>query len=445
MRILLITDEVWDENKYTNSVLTNWFSDFPAEIANIYLAFGIPNNKSCKKYFQVTDIMMFRSIFTKKKAGIPFVLDTDEEKVKKNSVIIPPEKENSRIYSFIKSIATESIRLIKDYLWLLGKYNEESLTIFIQEFKPDIIFSLRYASRKVLKFERLIAKITEIPLVVFTGDDEYTLKQLRVSPIFWYRRILLRKDLRKIIPIYRKYYMLSASQASFYRKILNIETSVLMKCGTFSDAFTEKPVNKPIKLVYAGRLYCNRWKTLMQIKKSLEIINKGKIRMILEIYTKDKVTKYQKKMLEDGCNSFLKPPVSAEELKNIYKKADIALHVEAFDLKNRLLTKYSFSTKIIDCLVSSCAILAICPKDHPGYQYLKENDAAICVGHPNEIYRVLKDILLNKNKLLIYQKKAWALGVKNHQKANVMEFLYQDFVHIMNQERQVSVHENSSD
>lgn len=472
MKILLITDEVWDEKLYTNSVLTNWFTGFPAEFANIYLAGGIPDNNCCKKYFQVTDKMMFVSIIAKKKAGISFTLDEEgdnkQSNINKNSNIemliskVPnnkksinnrifqgkssvPEKESYGLYSFLKSISMESLRLLKDFIWLKGKYNVAGLTAFIQEFQPDILFCLRYASRKVLRFERLIAGITDTPLLIFTGDDEYTLKQLRLSPIYWYRRIMLRKDLRKNMEIYSKYYMLSAAQADFYKNNFTLETSVLMKCGTFSDIFTEKPVNKPIKIIYAGRLYCNRWKTLILIKKALERMNKNKIRMILEIYTKDKLSSYQKKMLDDGHNSMIKPPVTAEELKNIYKNADIALHVEAFDLKNRLLTKYSFSTKIIDCLASSCAVLAVCPKAHPGYRYLKENDGAFCLNHPEEIYPVLKDIYCHKEKLLKYQEKAWSLGLKNHQKSKVQEFLLKDFVRIMNQERQAVVHESITD
>ena len=42
----------------------------------------------------------------------------------------------------------------------------------------------------------------------------------------------------------------------------------------FPEVFIEKKVGTPIRMVYAGRLYCNRWKTLAEIGKALRLINK---------------------------------------------------------------------------------------------------------------------------------------------------------------------------
>jgi glycosyltransferase involved in cell wall biosynthesis len=124
------------------------------------------------------------------------------------------------------------------------------------------------------------------------------------------------------------------------------------------------------------------------------------------------------------------PPADAEKLKIIYQQADIALHVEAFDRKNRWITKYSFSTKIIDCLSSSCAVVAICPTDHAGYQFLKGRDAAICISSLEKIHPYLSKVALKPQILYKYQKKAWDCGIQYHNRATVREKLYQDMVEI---------------
>ena len=434
MKILLITDDVWNDKIYTNNVLTNWFEGFDAEFANIYLAPGVPDNKCCNKYFQITDKMMLKSIFTHEKAGRMFEQG--------NGQIAPistlPEEGNRAFYSFMKAITTETIRALKDWIWLTGQYNNAELEKFISDFGPDIIFVHRLASRKVLRFERNVAELTNIPFAVFTGDDEYTLTQIRFSPIYWIRRLLLRKDFRNTICLYSKYYTLSLKQANMYRKLFNVDADVLMKCGDFSEDTNNKKIHSPIKMIYAGRLYCNRWKTLIKIKKALEKINNNKVRMILEIYTKDKITKFQRNQLDDGINSFLKSPVDAEELKLIYSNSDIALHVESFDLKNRLITKYSFSTKIIDCLASSCAVVAICSKSHPGYQYLKEKDAAICIGRSADIYSSLKGIANHQKILIKYQEKCRIIGFHNHRKSVVQEKLYKEMLEIIDSRRNIN-------
>jgi hypothetical protein len=426
MRILLITDEVWNDKVHPNNGLTNWFEGFPAEFAHIYLSSGVPDNKCCSKYYQITDYMMLRSIFTQNKAGRSFEYNKDG-KHKEDSF---PEQENKAFYSYMKLIATETIRLFRDWIWLSGQYNIDNIDQFISEFNPDIIFTLRFASRKILRLERMISEFTDCPMIAFTGDDEYTLQQLRFSPVFWLRRIWLRQDLRRTIPLYSKYYMLSETQANLYRQKFHIATDVLMKCGDFEEAFIRKEIHSPIRLVYAGKLYCNRWKTLVQIKKALEQINKTEIRMVLQIYTKDRITKRRRRLLSDNRSSFLIMPVDSEKLKKIYKEADIALHVEAFDLKNQWLTKYSFSTKIIDCLSSSCAVAAICPAEHAGYQYLKGREAALCINSYEKLYPRLNKIVLKPQIIQLYQKKAWACGMQYHKRAAVREKLYQDMEEI---------------
>lgn len=427
MKILLLTDEVWNDKVHPNNGLTNWFEGFSAEFAHIYLDSGIPDNQCCSKYYQITDKMMLRSILTPYPSGRSFELNKDCE-LKEDTF---PEEENKAFYFFMKLITTESIRLIRDWIWLSGKYNMNEIHQFIEDFNPDIIFTLRLASRKMLRFERMISGLTECPMIAFTGDDEYTLQQVRFSPIYWLRRICLRQDLRRTIPYYSKYYMLSETQANLYCHKFHVATGVLMKCGDFEDGSLRKEIHSPIRLVYAGKLYCNRWKTLIRVKDALEKINTNDIRMVLHIYTKDRLSIRRRNQLSDGKNSFLMPPVDATKLKEIYQQSDIALHVEAFDLKNRWITKYSFSTKIIDCLASSCAVVAICPVEHAGYQYLKGRKAAICISSFEKIYPCLKNIALRPQLLYRYQKKAWVCGMQYHRRSAVREKLYQDLLEII--------------
>ncbi|BCJ94681.1 hypothetical protein acsn021_22500 [Anaerocolumna cellulosilytica] len=425
MKILVLTDEVWNDTLYPNNVLTNWLQGFPAVIANIYLAGGAPDNTCCQTYYQITDGMMIKSLFTKTTAGQTFRLPENKRQETLPSADSYPDDEG-RVLTLIKNkLPMESLRLVREGIWLLGHYDITGLKDFVAGFQPDVIFSLRYASLKVLRFERLLLSLSKKPMFVFTGDDEYTLAQLSFSPCYWLRRTLIRKALKRNAEHYYKYYTLSEEQSSLYSKIFHIRTGVLSKCGSF-ETYKKKPVQKPLILVYAGRLYCHRYKTLLAIKEALKVINKNKVHMILNIYSRDKVSKKYLKLLDDNRNSYLHPPVSPAALKQIYYKADIALHVESFDIKNRLLTKYSFSTKIIDCLASSCAVLAICPKSHAGYDYLKKQDSAICVSSLHEIKGTLTKLCKKKSLVQEYQKKAWSCGQRNHQKYSIQQMLLEE-------------------
>jgi len=364
--------------------------------------------------------MMVKSLLGKK-AGRRFLCSiASMQKDLSNDLAEQPPK---RFYRFMKSISNDFFRIIRDLIWILGRYDKNLLKEFIDEFNPDVVFCPRYLTPKLLRLERTVSKMTIAPFVAFTADDEASLLQVNYSPLYWIRRLIFRSAFRKHIKLYRHYFTFSQAQANEYNKEYGVPTSTLFKSGNFDDKFIPKNHNKPIRLVYAGRLYCNRWKTLAYIGEALKKINAEDIKMTLEIYTQETPTKKQKKALSQTDYVCLKGSASPSGLIEIYKGADIALHVESLDKKNRYATRVSFSTKIIDLMASSCAILAICWDKHAGYQYLKENDAAFCVSAYNDIEPVLEQITNNPGLISDYAKKAWVCGSINHGKERIQATL----------------------
>lgn len=102
------------------------------------------------------------------------------------------------------------------------------------------------------------------------------------------------------------------------------------------------------------------------------------------------------------------------------------------DIEWNVKLRMSFSTKIIDCLDSGCAVMAICDKKQGGYMYLKEKDAAICVDSPKMIEKALKNILNNPQSIQIYREKALKCGRENHLKEKILLDLQNDFCNITN-------------
>lgn len=422
MKILVLSDEVWNDKINGNNVTSNWFEGMEAEFANIYASPGEPYNTCCSRYYQITDSMMAKSIITRKGAGKRIDWSLNERQETK------AEAEPKRLYKFLKAISGDWLRLIRELLWLFGKYDVYGMKQFIDEFQPDIIFSERMATCKMLRLEKIVTQISNAPLIAFTGDDEYSLRQFKISPFYWINRFMVRRRLRIMVKKYKIYYTLSQEQLEDYEKRFGCNMKILQKCGQLSsDRYTERGVNSPIRVIYAGKLYLNRWKALADIVDVLREINKEEVKIILEIYTKDQLNQKQNKLLNDNVNSFVRGAVSQEELTEIYKKADIALHVESKQLSQKLLTRLSFSTKIIDCLFSGCAVLAYCWREQSGWTYLKREDAAICVESKEELTDKLKKICDEPQIIQVYAGKAYDCCKKNHQKKVVQENLLKDF------------------
>ena len=197
--------------------------------------------------------------------------------------------------------------------------------------------------------------------------------------------------------------------------------------GAFGNIPDKINVKSPIRIVYAGGIYLNRWKTLGNVADAIRRINHNGSKIRMDIYTGNVCSPVIKKKLHDGVNTFLHSAVAQNELREIYHNSDIALHVESFDLKNRLAVRMSFSTKIVDCLASGCAVMAICDVKQGGMVYLKENDAAICVSDQREIYNILNKLSGNPDQIVYYANKAKACCVRNHDKEKNRKMILKDF------------------
>lgn len=425
MKILILSSEVWNDKINGNNVTSNWFEGMNAEFANIYGSPGEPYNTCCSKYFQITDAMMAKSIIGGKKAGKRLFIDSHCDS---DSDASKAEEEPQKLYRFLKSISGDFLRFVRELIWVWGKYDIEEIKRFIDDFNPDIIFTERMASCKMLRMEKIVSKLTDAPIVAFTGDDEYSLRQLDFSPFYWINRFMVRRGLREMVKKYSIYYTLSEEQAEDYRQRFGCRMEILQKCGELETTeYKERPVNSPVRMIYAGKLYMKRWKPLFEIAEVVKEINRSGAKIVLEIYTKDKITKKQDKILNDRTNTFIKGPVPQEELRRIYKESDVALHVESLQLRQRLLTRLSFSTKIIDALFSGCAVLAYCWSEQSGWRYLKREDAAICVDSKDELERALHRIAEDKEYISEYARKAFECCKRNHQKKAVQEKLLNDF------------------
>ena len=433
MKILLLTIDVWNDSTNGNNIYTNWFEGFDAEFANIYLAPGIPENNICKKYFQVSDKMMIRSFFGAK-AGQAFEMDASVDA--DNSCFIPQQAEANDItlYKRFKKHSSQVLRLAYDILWAYGRYDLRALKAFIDDFNPDIIFCPHLFSIKVRRIERIIHRMVNTPMVAFTGDIEASTKVFSCNPLLWMRVLYLASKYSKHVKIFKQYFTFSAAQCAEIQAKYGVPAEPLYKCVNLAD-FQPKTTNRIIRMVYAGRLYCNRWKTISAIGDALTELNRDTVKAEVFVYSQDNLTQEQIAALSEDKYIHFMGATSPTNLPQIYRGADIALHVESFDKKDRYRTMYSFSTKIIDLMVSSCAIMAICWDQNNGWNYLKNEDAAICLSDCSQILPKLREILENPDILSTYVWKAYSCGVRNHNRQKIQAQIRNKFAELIDEKQ----------
>ena len=210
--------------------------------------------------------------------------------------------------------------------------------------------------------------------------------------------------------------------------IVGRQMKILRKGVYVPDSFALKTVHQPIKFIYAGGLYLNRHKSLIAIADALRKLNKYEVKAELHIYTGTKKVGKDESLLNDGRTSFVHGLVTPEVLKGLYQESDVAIHCESFDLKYRLMTRLSFSTKVIDCFQSGCAILCIAWEEHTALKYLKKEDAAFCVTSVKDIEPMVRRIVGNPDLIPEYARKSYECEKRNHRIEDVQKTLYDSLV-----------------
>ena len=165
---------------------------------------------------------------------------------------------------------------------------------------------------------------------------------------------------------------------------------------------------------------------MFYIAAALEKINKDCIRVQLYIYTYNHISNKIKKYLNIDGTAYLMGGISYSEIKKVLADSDIVIHVEAMDLKNKMMTRFSFSTKIIDYFESGSCIFAVGWSEAASIDYLIKNDAAIVVNDLKNIEESLRKLIDNPQLILDYGRKAWECGKRNHQIEVIRGNLYKD-------------------
>lgn len=418
LRILLITRESLRRDRNEGNVLLHLFDGLPVELAHICCKSELPDNDVCQgRYFRLTDKMAVNKLLHGRPMG---------ERVQQ----APPRQEqsqpeeNKHFYDFFRSHNWSVFYLLQDLLWGLAGFESPALDAFIGEFRPDLVFAPLTPYWYANRLQGRAIQRAGVPAVTYIYDDIYSLRQYSLSPFYWLHRLIVRSSIQKNLPLYRFAYTMTEQQKSEYEKLLQIPMKVLRKCAP--ENHPEYRPHAGIRLIYAGGIYYGRDKTLTQVADAVRTLQKEGRDVQLHIYTSSPLKRNVKRWLHDDRASFVHDAISAEELVRQYAQSDIALHVESFQKKGAYTTRLSFSTKIVDCLASGCAVLAICPEINAGWQYLRDEGAALCVCEPQQIGAAVRQLVTDNRQRRRLAAAAQECTQRRHDANEIRNKLYQE-------------------
>lgn len=420
MRVLFISVSPIQKEISIGNTFLNLFSGIEdVEFASICARAGRPD-PMISRCFCITEKMLVKNLMGKGTAGG----EIDLSAVRSVEATPAPDINAAR---FAKTKRWSIFFWAQNFLWSVTRWKSPQLREFIEDYNPDILFTVLsekiYLNRLIMHISKLSGK----KMIVYAWDNNYSLKRLSFSPFDWIGHFFSRRHMRKVAKKADKLYVISTVQKADYDKAFKKQSTVVTKAEDFSrEPVLKESYSEPLQLVYTGNLYANRWKSLALLVKVLENINKDSVKAQLRIYSSTLLTDKMKKALEVENTSFCMGSVSSAEVMRIQNEADILVHAEALDLKNRLTVRQSFSTKLVDYFKVVRPILAIGPKDIASIKHLADNDAAIVADNARELYEKLSQLINDKKLLSRYAVQAYMCGRDNHDKQRQLNILKQD-------------------
>lgn len=411
MRILVITQSAWNVTSSTGNTISNLFSGLSEEdeVANIFCRDEAIDNAVCKQYFKVTENDILHNLLTPRKCGREIHLNDTKVKLVSNVLT-----KNSKVGADIYRRRYTSFLLLREMIWSLPVWRNRKLKQFLLDFSPDCIYMHGHYNLYMHKLLDYCARVTNAKIAMYWGDDMYGRKSKK--PLSYFYETLLRKRFRKSIQNASLLFGGSIKLCEEYSKIFGKDFVPFFKECKQVRLDSDKRVGNPITIVYAGNLLYGREKVMVEFVKAITRVNGLKLskQFKLLIFSNTKPSANSLPYLDDKENSCYMGKKTYPEVCKVMDESDLALFIESFDKNDTLSTRLSFSTKIIDCMQSAAAILAIGPKNIASIDYLLKNKIGYIITDANEMESRLAflsehpEIIREKNRVKV------KFAIENH-------------------------------
>ena len=422
MKVLVVSTNPWKNENSIGNTFSNWFEgQSDMDFSNIFFRSGTPNNTVCNDYFRITTVSNIKHCLSKEKIGTHFTYSCEAQNASAPAAPQTEHKER-RFIDFLHRHNLQFVHGLEDTVWKMGRWKNKKLLNYVKEYDPDIIFSFAIGTNPYTLMLQYLKEHSRAKLVLYVADDvhaQYSIKKNATGK----RR---KKNLSNLINMADLLYTASEEMAEKYARIYERSFYPLYK-GCELEQPPKTAVNDPIKLVYAGNIQLGRDEILADLAACIQRLNADKTKLTLEIYSNNTVSEdMQNRLNIPGCSALCKA-LPYGQIKEKLSDADIVLHVESFSETHTQYTRYSFSTKIIDCLQSGSVLLVIGPAGLSSVEYPRRIPGAIVVDNLDCLYSSLNEVVSAPAQLPVQAASIRKFAEEHHRIDHVRARLHQDF------------------
>ena len=418
-KVLVISHNCFSKNSNIGRTLASYFCNYnPNNLAQLYFHDETPNSSVCLNYYNFTDTDALKSIFARWRKGKVFNkgnIDLDRKDSRNYS------SSTARIYEYGRK-RKPFVSYLRDLMWRLSSWNNRHFKKWLYNFGPDLILLTASDYSFPYVIANKIKKMTKIPMIIVCYDDFFLNYQHQGE---FFRNIFYRHFLKcanKAIKTSSATFANNPKMSKDYENFFGREWPVLYMSADYIATSISYDISKRKGICYLGNLGYNRNLQLVEIGKYLKNNKLGFLPKHIDVYSNEK-NKETIGVLNEENGIVFHGSIAKDEVQKIVNNSIAVLHVESFDDKNRNLVKYSFSTKIADCLGSGTPLIAFGPGDIASIEYLIDNDCAFIAENNDELESVF-NCLLEKNVVNKVLYNALTIARRNHNRECITSGLY---------------------
>lgn len=345
----------------------------------------------------------------------------------KRDVLISKKKleKHGKFKYFINSIKKNIRTILIAYFDIMPLFNPLELTQIALKYNPDFIYTMG-GSIISMKLTLFFANKCKKPIVIHFMDnwqDTLYNEFFLTKPC----HIMSQKLLKNIYSKTKVALTISNAMATEYSNRWGVKHVPLMNTVSIISDKPNVYISKDITITYTGGLHLSRWESLLDLGDVIEDYNnKYEINIILNIYTSDNDRRLYKHLFNEKFVIF-NDYVEHGQIRNVYSKSDILIHIESFSSKFEKFVKYSMSTKIPEYMASGKPLLVYAPEDYAVSSYIRNYQAGLAVKNKEELQEKLIKLITNCEFRYHFANNAIKLVKSNHTISNCQNVLKQVF------------------
>ncbi len=429
MKVLIISNNSFSKTQCNGKTLKSFFSGLdPDNIAQLYFGNNeFPDLEVCHNYYRITETQVVKSLM-----NLSFSTSNT------HSLLMKYRTENKYKESSLMQLLKKNagnLSLFREFIWDFHTWDTKELKNWIEEFNPNLIFTLLGNNVYVHKIALKLSKRYRLPLVAYFTDD-YVINSTANTWIEKCHYKQICKQYEKTMSNTSLQYVIGEKMKQDYSIKYKRKFGVLGNCIDFSKFSHLNPIkidkSQPITISFIGGIHSNRWKSIVQLGYIIKRINeKNGLQLVVKVFTMGTLDNVIKKAFDNAGIEFC-GALNDKEVIDQIEKSHFLLHVESFDEKYRKYVKYSISTKISECLVSKRMIIAYGPHEVASISLINDNSFGCCLtdlDDENQIICKLEKAIENYNTYDF--NKQYLYAVKYYDRHNIHKQLINDMASLL--------------